>query len=172
MRERAVHQTTLPFTRYLAGAADYSTMIFTERRRDTTWAHQIASLATLGAPLLTMAAHPQSILDNPARDVIKSIPPVWDETRVLPQSKIGELSVFARRKGKMWMLAIMCGPEPREVTIPLSFLGTGEFRAAIVSDDPANDAAVQVDQRVMRAEHGTTLKLRAGGGTLIRFEPK
>ncbi|OAI51657.1 hypothetical protein AYO47_06950 [Planctomyces sp. SCGC AG-212-M04] len=170
--ERASHQTTLPFTRCLAGAADYSTMIFTERRRDTTWAHQIASLATLSAPLLTMAAHPQSILDNPARDVIKTIPPVWDETRVLPPSKIGELSVFARRKGSMWMLAVMCGPEQRDVTIPLSFLATGEYRVAQVIDDPSQDASVSVTENMMRAGDRMTLHLRPGGGYLARFEPK
>ena len=147
-------------------------MIFTERRRDTTWAHQIASLATLELPLLTMAAHPQSILDNPANGVIKTIPPVWDETRVLPNSKIGELSVFARRKGTTWMLAVMCGPELRDVTIPLSFLATGEYRVTQVIDDPSKDAAVSVTENTMRAGDRMTLHLRPGGGYLARFEPK
>jgi alpha-glucosidase len=44
LRERARHETILPFTRYLAGHADYTTMHFGERRRDSTWTHQIASL--------------------------------------------------------------------------------------------------------------------------------
>ncbi|MBO0725584.1 MAG: glycoside hydrolase family 97 N-terminal domain-containing protein, partial [Blastocatellia bacterium] len=34
--------TTLPFTRLLAGPADYTPVIFGERRRETSWAHQIA----------------------------------------------------------------------------------------------------------------------------------
>ena len=109
LQERARHEAILPFTRYLAGPCDYTTMIFTERRRDSSWAHQIACLATFHSPMLTIAAHPQSVLDNPAVDVIKSIPAVWDETIVLPDSRIGELSIFARRKGDMWMLAVMCG---------------------------------------------------------------
>jgi alpha-glucosidase len=125
LQERARHETILPFTRYLAGPCDYTTMIFTERRRDSTWAHQIACLATFHSPMLTIAAHPQSVLDNPAVDVIKSIPAVWDETIVLPESRIGELSIFARRKGDMWMLAVMCGSEGRTITLPLSFLGAG-----------------------------------------------
>jgi len=32
LKQRARHETILPFTRYLAGPADYTTMVFTERR--------------------------------------------------------------------------------------------------------------------------------------------
>src|SRR5262249_45832331 len=88
MTERARHQTILPFTRYLAGPADYTTMIFSERRRDTSIAHQIATMVVFASPLLTIAANPQSMLDSPAVDVIKSVPAVWDDTRVLPGSDI------------------------------------------------------------------------------------
>jgi len=40
----AEHNATLPFTRFLAGHADYTPLVFGERRKDTTWAHQIATL--------------------------------------------------------------------------------------------------------------------------------
>jgi len=64
LRERARHETILPFARYLAGPADYTTMHFGDRRQDTTWTHQIASLVIFASPLLTVAAHLQSILDG------------------------------------------------------------------------------------------------------------
>ena len=135
LRERARHEVILPFTRYLAGHADYTAMHFGERRQDTTWAHQIASLAIFASPLLTIAAHPQSVLDNPAADVIKSIPAVWDETIVCRQSRIGELAIFARRTGNVWFLAVMCGPKARTIQVPLSFLGEGQYNASLVCDD-------------------------------------
>ena len=113
MMERARHQTILPFTRYLAGPADYTTMLFNERRRDSSVAHQIASLAVFASPLLTIAANPRASSSSPAVDVIKSIPPVWDETIVLPDSEIGESAVYARRTGSTWFLAAMCGPAPK-----------------------------------------------------------
>ena len=100
MLERARHQTILPFTRYLAGPADYTTMLFTERRRDSSVAHQIASLAVFASPLLTIAANPESILASPAVDVIKSIPSTWDETRVLAGSEIGELVALRAPQGR------------------------------------------------------------------------
>src|SRR6185436_10045375 len=107
--DRATHDTTLPFTRLLAGPAEYTPMIFTQRRANTTWAHQIASPAILSAPLLTYAANPYAILTNPCVDMIKSIPAVWDETNVLPGSEIGEVAIFARRTGTTWFLAVMNG---------------------------------------------------------------
>jgi alpha-glucosidase len=50
--EWAQHNTTLPFTRMLAGRADYMPMVFGERRKETSWAHQIATAAIFTSPLL------------------------------------------------------------------------------------------------------------------------
>src|SRR5260221_9464341 len=97
MDRRARHNTTLPFTRFLAGPADYTPVLFGERRRETSWAHQIATAVVFTSPLMIYGAHPKNILENPAVDIIKSIPSVWDETRVLSMSEIGELAAFARR---------------------------------------------------------------------------
>jgi alpha-glucosidase len=169
MRERARHETILPFTRYLAGPADYTTMHFGTRRADSTWAHQIASLATFHSPILTVAAHPQSVLDSPAVDVIKNIPAVWDETIVLPESRIGELSVFARRKGEMWMLAVMSAGPPKTITVPLSFLGDGAYEASLVRDDRESDAAVTIEKTPVRRGDSMRIGMRSGGGFVARF---
>ena len=67
MKEWARHNATLPFTRFLAGPADYTPVLFGERRRETSWAHQVASAAVMSSPLLVYAAHPRSLLDEPRR---------------------------------------------------------------------------------------------------------
>jgi alpha-glucosidase len=171
MRERARHETILPFTRYLAGPADYTTLHFGQRRGDTTWAHQIASLATFDSPLLTLAAHPQALLDNPAVEVIRNIPAVWDETIVLPGSEIGELSIFARRTGEAWYLAVMCGPEGRRIEIPLSFLGEGDYEAALVRDEPGRDDAVILEEVRLGCGDAVNIVMRNGGGFVGYFVP-
>jgi alpha-glucosidase len=171
MLERARHQTILPFTRYLAGPADYTTMLFTERRRDSSVAHQIATLAVFASPLLTIAANPESILASPAVDVIKSVPSTWDETRVLAGSEIGELVLFARRKGDVWFLAVMNGPDARTITIPLSFLSAGRYQGALVRDDAPDGSTVRVESAVRTQKDTMALELRAGGGFLGRFAP-
>jgi len=169
LRERARHETILPFARYLAGPAEYTTMHFGDRRQDTTWTHQIATLAIFASPLLTVAAHPQSVLDNPAVDVIKSIPAVWDETIVLPDSRIGELTVFARRTSQTWFLAVMCGPQARTIKVPLSFLSEGTYNASLVSDDKGNDAAVVLAEKTVRKSDTLEIEMVNGGGFVGRF---
>jgi alpha-glucosidase len=168
MMERARHQTILPFTRYLAGPADYTTMLFSERRRDSSIAHQIASMAVYASPLLTIAANPQSILNSPAVDVIKNIPAVWDETIVLSDSEIGELAAFARRTDKSWFLAVMCGPQARTIRVPLSFLGQGQYKATLVRDS-AEGSAVTIENTTQKQGDTLTVDLRAGGGFVGRF---
>jgi len=169
LQERARHETILPFTRYLAGPADYTTMVFSERRRDSTWAHQIACLATFQSPILTIAANPQSVLDNPAQDVIKSIKPIWDETVVLPGSKIGEMTIFARRSGDTWILAVMHAGPAETIKVPLLFLGEGAYHATYVRDNLDNDAAVKMETGAARRADTLTIDLHGGGGFVGRF---
>ena len=147
-------------------------MIFSKRRADTTWAHQIACLATFESPILTIAANPQSVLENPAVEVIKSVAPVWDETIVLPQSRIGELTVFARRKADMWMLALMRAGDAETIHIPLTFLGPGAYAASLVRDDKDNDAAVAIDSATVQRSDTLSVELRSGGGFLGRFDKR
>jgi alpha-glucosidase len=169
METRSKHNTTLPFTRMLAGHADYSVMHFGERRRETSWPHQIASAAIISAPVLIYGAHPKNILENPGVDLIKSIPSVWDETIALPVSEIGEIAAFARRNGNDWFLAIMNGPTGRTVKIPLSFLGRGQYQAMLVRDRMDNAAAVEIEKsKHVRADQ-LTIEMRAGGGFIGRF---
>jgi len=169
LKERARHETILPFTRLLAGPADYTAMLFNDRRRDTTVVHQVASIAVFAAPLLTIAANPQTILNNPAVDVIKSVPPVWDETIVLPDSAIGELAAYARRKGNSWFLAVMCGPQAKTIRVPLSFLGEAQYNGVFVHDNPTDDVKVEIEKSTHKRSNSLTIELRAGGGFLARF---
>src|SRR5438067_12632078 len=119
MDTRARHNTTLPFTRFLAGHADYTPVHFGERRKETSWAHQIASAVVFTSPLMIYGAHPKNILENPAVDLIKSIPSVWDETIALLPSEVGDLAAFARRRGQTWFLGVMNGETERSVRVPL-----------------------------------------------------
>jgi alpha-glucosidase len=143
----AEHNTIVPFARFLAGAADYTPLVFGDRRKDTTWAHQIATLVVFTSPVMIHGAHPQSVLDNPAADLIRSIPSVWDETRVLAPSQIGELAVFARRSGDTWFLGALNGKEARTLRVPLSFLGAGSRHTAQAAQQNGRQACRQKSRR-------------------------
>ncbi|MEP0843750.1 MAG: glycoside hydrolase family 97 catalytic domain-containing protein [Phycisphaerae bacterium] len=167
---RARHDATLPFTRMLAGAADYTPVHFGERRGDTTVAHQVATAVVFTSPLLTYGAHPRKLLESPCSDVIRSIPATWDETVVLPESRIGELAALARRSGTTWFVGVVNGPQARRLRLSAGFLGPGTYRARLVRDGRSDD-----DLRVEDATHARDepliVELRAGGGFVGRWSP-
>jgi alpha-glucosidase len=169
IKEWAPFNTTFPFVRMLAGAADYTPVVFGERRRETSWAHQIASAAILTSPLLVYGGHPASFLANPAVEIIKSIPSVWDETIVLPPSGIGELALFARRSGDRWFVAAMNGSQARTVTLDLAFLGAGTYKTLIVKDKLDDPAAVDVETRELSRGKPLEIAMRGAGGFIVKL---
>lgn len=171
LKERAVHDTTLPFTRFLAGPADYTPVHFGARRGDTTWTHQIATAVVFTAPLLTYAAHPTNLFSNPAVEMIKSIPAVWDETIVLPVSQIGEIAAFARKNGNRWFLGILNGERERTISIKSDFLDNKKYNALIVGDDLNNPSAVKIDKKTVTRDIEIQIDLARGGGFVMRLEP-
>lgn len=170
IEDKAKHNATVPFTRFLAGHAEYTPVHFgKERMGNTTWAHQIASAAIMSAPLLTYGAHPGNILENPGAEMMKSIPSYWDETIVLPISAIGEIAAFARRKGDTWFLAIMNGAKAETIQIPLSFLDEGNYKTLMVRDRPENATAVNVENSTQNENDTLKIDLGDGGGFIARF---
>lgn len=167
---RSVHNTTVPFTRFLAGHADCTPVHFGERRRETSWAHQIASAIVFTSPLMIYGAHPQHILDNPAGELIKTIPSVWDETIVLPPSEIGEVAAFARRSGSVWFVGVMNGLTGKTIRVSLDFLRTGKYRATLVRDQLDEAATVKMENQSVSRRDSLVIRMRAGGGFVARFD--
>jgi len=168
--DRATHDATLPFTRFLAGPGDYTPMHFGERRANTTWPHQVATAAMFQMPLLTYAANPTAILTNPAVELITSIPATWDETIVLPPSEISQVAVFAQRSGETWFLSVLNSAEARTIHVPLSFLGPGDYAALLVRDAGSGPDAELIEHRAAHQPESLTINLRPGGGFIGRFK--
>jgi alpha-glucosidase len=113
--------------------------------------------------------HPASFLASPAVEMIKAIPSVWDETRVLPPSEIGEVAIFARRSGRTWFVAAMNGPAAKTAKIPLAFLPKGTYQALIVRDNVDDAAAVVVERETRSVGDTLEIPMRAGGGFIVRI---
>jgi alpha-glucosidase len=121
------------------------------------------------SPVVVFGGHPQSLLDNPAVELIKSLPSVWDETIVLPGSDIGELAAFARRSGRTWFVGVLNGPSARTVKVDLGFLGRDRYDGLLVRDKADDPAAVAVEKMAPGATAPLTIDLRPGGGFVARF---
>jgi alpha-glucosidase len=163
--------TTLPFTRYLAGPADFTPVHFGNRLGEVSWAHQVATMVVFTSPLMCLGADPQSVLDNPSKQMIQSIPPTWDETIVLPQSKIGELALYARRKGETWYLAALNGlNESKTVKVDLSFLKKGHYTFSIIKDDFKIQANVILENTKLSASQSIDIIMNATGGFVAKID--
>jgi alpha-glucosidase len=184
-RDNPDHHVMLPFTRMLAGPMDYTPGGFSNVTREDfqarmeapmvmgTRAHHLAMYVVYEAPFQMVSDHPGAYKDQPAFEFIKNAPSSWDETRAL-QGEPGEHVTIARRRGSEWFLGSMTNWKARNIEIPLSFLGAGEYTAVIYADAPDADRYPKntaiTRQRVTRA---TRLKaqLAPGGGYAVRFIP-
>lgn len=166
------HNTILPFTRYLAGHADFTPLSFTRKLGEVTWAHHIATVVQFTSPLMVLGVDPWSLYNNPTREFVKSIPAVWDETLVLPQSKIGETSVIARRTGNTWFLSVLSSTAERQIELPLSFLGDTDYSSTLIQDAAGTQEAVTMSQPTVNKNTTLTVKLNAAGGFVAKFDKK
>ena len=65
-------------------------------------------------------------------------PTVWDETVVI-DAALGQRIVVARRKGQDWYVAGINGSAARQMTLPLGFLGSGEWSVDLIKDAADSD---------------------------------
>ncbi|MBN8851376.1 MAG: hypothetical protein BGO55_09260 [Sphingobacteriales bacterium 50-39] len=166
----AINNAIIPFTRFLAGPADYTPGVFTSSLAyGTSRAQQLALPIIYSSPLLCWADDPARYLSSPAAGLIRAIPVIWDETRVLAPSKIGELVIFARRKGKDWYLGIINAGDERRLVLPLNFLGAGNFRGEIIADDLRSSDSLLHSVSSFSTGDSLHITLLNKGGLAARF---
>ncbi|MCK4564979.1 MAG: NPCBM/NEW2 domain-containing protein, partial [Verrucomicrobia bacterium] len=165
------HYATAPFTRFLSGYADFTITTFhPDFIKGTTSTLQLAQAIAYTSPALHWADKPQFYLNSPAVDLVRSVPSTWDETIVLPSSRIGYQAAYARRKGQDWYVGIINGSDDVvKQSLDLFFLGKGTFVSTLFKDVPGKP--VEKEKELMTAVKGDTLKVRMspGGGFVAVF---
>ncbi len=170
----ATHNTVLPFTRFLAGPADY-TICYFDKRIKTTHAHQLALAAIYYSPIQTLYWYdpPSRFKNEPELEFWRAIPTTWDDTRVIDGSP-GEFIITARRKDADWFVGAITNNDPRSIKVPLSFLPKGKkYEATVYSDDPKTATATHVKLQRIVVDQGTVLQadLLPSGGEAIHLVP-
>ena len=185
-RDNPDHQLTLPFTRMLAGPMDYTPGGFDNVTLDEfearsqkpmvmgTRAHQLAMYAIYLAPFQMVSDNPRAYRDQPSFGFIQAAPASWDESKVL-DGYPGEFITMARRHGNQWFLGSMTNWNPRDIDIPLSFLGPGRYRAEIYADAEDADRLpknVSITKQTVDRSGRLKAHLAPGGGYAVRFVPE
>jgi len=179
------HNVTIPFTRMLGGPMDYTPGGFDNVRREDfapdysspkvmgTRSHQLAMYVVYENPLQTVCDWPGAYRDSREFDFIQQAPATWDETAVLAGA-IGDFIAIARRSGRDWYLGAMTDWTPRELVLPLAFLGRGAFDATVYADgEGAADEPkrVEISERRVTAADSLAVMMAAGGGCAVHFTP-
>lgn len=184
----ATHNTTLPFTRYIAGAADYTICYYhrpelkasllnsqAPRKLKTTSGHQMALSTIFYSPLQFMYWYdlPSDSHDEPELEYFDKISTVWDDTKVL-DGEIAKYITIARRKGEEWFVGTITNNDARELKISLNFLPPGKkYEASIYYDDPNSTVRTKVSIKRIKVDSSSklTTKLLPSGGQAIWIKP-
>jgi alpha-glucosidase len=184
-RTTPTHNTTLPFTRMLAGPMDYTPGAFGNSNRENfvarnfmpmglgTRAHELALFVVFESPFEMVADYPEHYQGQKEFDFIKRVPATWDEVRVIGGRPMENITL-ARRSGKDWYIGSLTNWDERAVKVSLSFLGDGEYVAEIYADAP--DSATEATHTKFSkqtVDRTTVLDVHmvSGGGNAIWIHP-
>lgn len=180
----ANNNAVLPFTRFLAGAADYTICYYhrpelkpklaeTQNARvlKTTSGHQMALSVVYYSPLQFMYWYdkPEDSQDEPELEFFDQVPTVWEDTKVL-DGAIGQYVSIARRSGGDWFVGSITNNNGRNIKINCSFLLPGKkYMASIYYDDPAAPVRTRMAVKRVPVDAATILDaaLLPSGGQAI-----
>lgn len=181
----ANHNTILPFTRFLAGAADYTICYYHQKGLKnvsgikTTSAHQLALSVIFYSPLQFVFWYdrPSDYHGEPEVGFFERLPTVWDTTCVLI-GEIGTRVALARKSGQSWFVGAITNNTGRTIDLPLSFLEKGKkYMASVYTDGGANEQTrtrVAIEKIPVESATVLTRELRPSGGMaleIVPFEP-
>ena len=178
--DQVTYDVTIPFTRLVAGPADYTQGAMrnatrsnyypcnTEPMSQGTRCHQLAEYIIFDAPLTMLCDSPSNYRqEGECTSFIASIPTVWDETIAL-QGKIAEYVVIARRSGSKWYVGALGNWDERDLEIDLSRLGIGAKQGeAFVDGVNAHRAARDYRKEKVSVNGTWKVHLAPGGGAVL-----
>ncbi len=183
--DQPVYDVTIPFIRMMSGPMDYTPggmrnatkanfrAINADPMTQGTRCHQLAMYPVFEAPLQMLADNPTIYQrEQECTDYIASVPTVFDQTVAL-DGNVGEFVSIARRKGTTWYAGAMTNWDPRAITVDLSFLGEGSYKAVFFEDGINADKDATDYKRTtatVSSKDKLTVKMASGGGWAARFE--
>jgi len=171
----ADHNTILPFTRFLAGPADYTICYYNSRVKNTH-AHQLALSVVYYSPIqfLYWYDQPSQYHGEPEIEFFDRVKTVWDDTKIL-NGEIGEFVTVARRSGAEWFVGSITNNQARTVTIPLNFLEKGKkYVLKIYQDDDKvlSNTKVGISEKLVTCKSICTFDLKPSGGVALLITVK
>lgn len=179
----ADHDISIPFTRLLAGPADYHLGGFRALPRSkfkiqyvnpyvmSTRCHMMAMYVVLENHLTSLCDKPEAYEGQLGFEVLRTVPGTWDEIRV-PLAEFNKYVTVARRSGTDWWVGTLNDGTARTLNLKLDFLGDGKYQAEIytdASDADENPNHLNKETRTVTRKDVIELPLAADGGSVLRI---
>ncbi|HTD41638.1 MAG TPA: glycoside hydrolase family 97 protein [Mucilaginibacter sp.] len=179
------YDVSIPFIRMLAGPMDYTPGAMRNGTKSAyrpinsnpmsqgTRSHQLAMYTIFEAPLQMLSDNPTIYMkEKESTDFIAAVPTIFDET-VAVDGKVGEYVTIARRKGTTWYAGAMTNWSDRKISIDLSFLGDGKYKAILFEDglNADRDGTDYIRKEItVTSKDRLEISMASGGGWAARFE--
>ena len=185
--DMVTYDVTYPFIRQVAGPADYTQGAMRNATKENyfstnsepmsqgTRCRQLAEYIIFDAPLSMLCDNPSNYLrEAECTRFIATVPTVWDDTRAI-SGKIGEHIVMARQaKDGTWYVGGLTNWDPREVTLDLSFIGSGTRQIELFCDGVNADRAARDYKHTSIKAHvdqPININMAPGGGFVMKILP-
>ena len=171
----ATHNTILPFTRMINGAADY-TICYYDKRLKTTHAHQLAASLIFYSPLQTIFWYdkPSFYGSEPEIEWFEELQTVFDESKVIDGTP-GKNVTIARRSGEEWFVGLITNNDASTQKVDLSFLEDGKTYVAHLYTDGGEETGtrtqVKCSKLLLTGKQALMFALKPSGGAAVRLVP-
>jgi len=173
--EAPVHNTTLPFTRNVVGAMDYTPVTFTNSQYPhiTSYGHELALSVVFESGIQHMADRPEGYFDLPdaAKIFLMEVPNAWDNTKLIDGYPGKEL-IIARNKGAAWYIGgISAERMPKSKTLTFNYLPENvKYKLTLISDGEYDK---QLVTQYMVVDKSSTVQVRllGRGGFVASLKP-
>lgn len=168
----AFHTTVLPYTRFLAGPADFtfcypnSKESFSKNLK-VSKAQQLALAVVYFSPLQAIFWYgkPLDYTNEEEIEFFSQVPTVWNESHYLA-GDIGKNISVARRKGDAWFVGNVAGLEDWKGSIRLDFLKPGIKYIAVIYED-TETGGIQKKEMEVTAHESFSFDIKAKGGQAV-----
>ena len=180
-----VNNTTLPFTRFLCGAADATVCYYHRKELKpglekglnarsllNTACHQMALSVINYSPLQFLSWYdtPEDVKDEPELFFFDNLPTTWDDSKTL-DGAIGEYITMARRKDNVWYVGCLTNNDARKLNVSLDFLEEGKKYELTMFTDGGEKVKtrthVAIDTKKVTAKTNLKLSLLPRGGVAM-----
>lgn len=182
--DQVTYDVTFPFIRMLAGPVDYTQgamrnatkwnyrPVNSEAMSQGTRCRQLAEYIIFESPLNMLCDSPSNYMNEAeCAEFIATVPTVWDNTIAL-NGEIGKYITIARQKDDIWYIGSLTDWNERTMTLDLSFLGEGNFKAEVFKDGVnANNAARDYKKEtiIIPDNRQLSISMAQGGGFVMKI---